>query len=1693
MSTTTAPATRVCSQIDMPALKARGAPKKFTGKSQDVARFLTHLEKLFVENNVTADVERIESLADYCSRDVVHILEGMKNYSVPNWNLLSTDMLSMFDADKDHQRHRFSDLIRLTEKWRKHQIKSMTEWRKYYRAYTKVSGWLENKGLIQEAEADRYLWQGMCTSLRELVEERLLAKDPTRDMTTPFKRADVIKVVEAKFRRGRFDADIESDDTDSEDSDSSSDESADSSDEDSDTPSKKKGKKSSSKSKKKKSVHKNNRLSSSYSPPPKTAVKTTPPSDEVGDLIKKMSRMNIDDPDYNYLYYQATTLDPHAAKCLRAPILAMKPPPPPPNQFRNNQYAPPAQYGPQVQYAPGAPPAGPNGPVQNARPPPVRPEDRQCFGCGKLGHGVWDCAEINEVVARGELRRGERGALEWPDGRILRRFNQQNETLIDAFKRQRQPPPAGAVANYTYESGPTVRFCNTPEIIDEDVVHPVFVQAATTDSELDKIFAVTRSTDRTNERHAPYPKERPHTRAHIKEAEIPLHPPLPYEPVPKQEPALRNCRFKNPSTRSIIGLISQTTIPLWKTLIPLPKSQNPKRRKISQESVLNMILNTPVTLSAGQILGVSSTVSNALGDALRLRNQPRGSNFIDLFANSKAEESHDSMPCLPVIAGASYVTRDRLKLIRIQVNVNGKIVHAIVDTGSMLNLVSRKAWRSHLPHISMDVTRHINMGDANGGVKELRGFLNEVALITGGAPTTASFWVGDSLPFDMLLGRPWQKGNFVSIEERPDGTYLIFRDAETGNNRFQLHVQEEDDDMDLQSNHVIPMPGSFMTRVIETPSPVPSASEDLDPADSIFGCSDDEETPSTSSGIADVPSGSICTTCQVIMHYGLFQTVSNWNSGAESFSQAANAVLASDHAFNSSINPSRHNIAVHNYFTGFSNLQPGDITVSPGNLFHLLMADPPSFYRMHDNKSLISRDRRRHLQGFLRMHPELVWYAEEVKMSPHTFLTRLSYFIGEHLQENQIASSGASGISNAELTHLHQTGSIDQFDLRRLATNPIAFLGSLPALMQQSLVTEHEKRLVKMLLNQRPYYLPDAISEGISPRTFIIALLCFIRTLPEFTTIPVNSLPPLSGMFNSLGYYHRSGSVISISSSRSLSPEPVYQDSNPLLTPLSTIFDESAVDESMGSKDLELLYPESTPEPAGPENLPTINSSPDDSFEYHVERFCNLVTTHEAARSRAAFIGPLIEQPVEQPVASTAHFAPGLERTRDPRIRIDERRQNTPYRAQSPIYIPKVPYVRAASQPRGLSSPSYVADSSIHLTLIPPSSGTRQTTPRGPRNPTTTYKLRAAVANSRVPVSVIDYHRVKPEPALHENRLSVLWDHPTRAGPDNTDIALQSFQMALDCSYTYSTTRTGDDPRDLRREEARRASRNSLSAADRYYNVERSGRFLPEEIRFLDAQATVDDDMTPSALPPSINAFLALSRSCRVPGYLVHLASDDLLPSDFLDTRRRIWEIISAYRERPIIRRILHPLDTTSFMFRTIPYSPKYNFGRSDPFTVVCAGIRQLITQGIKAVYELLRDQYADVVFVRHYRHELEKRKDFQKANRFPACFFLHPSETPIVPYSHDLKVNQSHYHAFIHPYEHDFLAEASVAFKYSTHAKVRAISALIPQLLGTRFEHHSEMTHLHSAGILGTVGHVDIFADDFEYSPADSEETYYP
>ena len=60
----------------------------------------------------------------------------------------------------------------------------------------------------------------------------------------------------------------------------------------------------------------------------------------------------------------------------------------------------------------------------------------------------------------------------------------------------------------------------------------------------------------------------------------------------------------------------------------------------------------------------------------------------------------------------------------------------------------------------------MSMNDANGREGNLHGIVENVPLNCGGVMTQANLYVGTHVPFDLLLGRPWQRGNFVSIDER---------------------------------------------------------------------------------------------------------------------------------------------------------------------------------------------------------------------------------------------------------------------------------------------------------------------------------------------------------------------------------------------------------------------------------------------------------------------------------------------------------------------------------------------------------------------------------------------------------------------------------------------------------------------------------------------------------------------------------------------------------------------------------------------------------------------------------------------------------------------------------------------------------------------------------------------------------------
>ena len=73
--------------------------------------------------------------------------------------------------------------------------------------------------------------------------------------------------------------------------------------------------------------------------------------------------------------------------------------------------------------------------------------------------------------------------------------------------------------------------------------------------------------------------------------------------------------------------------------------------------------------------------------------------------------------------------------------------------------------------------------DANGGNNRLLGMIPDLEMKIGGLSTTGDFWVSSEIPPDILLSRPWQRQNMVSIDKQLNETYLQFSHVNGNDNQ----------------------------------------------------------------------------------------------------------------------------------------------------------------------------------------------------------------------------------------------------------------------------------------------------------------------------------------------------------------------------------------------------------------------------------------------------------------------------------------------------------------------------------------------------------------------------------------------------------------------------------------------------------------------------------------------------------------------------------------------------------------------------------------------------------------------------------------------------------------------------------------------------------------------------------------------
>jgi hypothetical protein len=206
---------------------------------------------------------------------------------------------------------------------------------------------------------------------------------------------------------------------------------------------------------------------------------------------------------------------------------------------------------------------------------------------------------------------------------------------------------------------------------------------------------------------------------------------------------------------------------------------------VNKQHVMDRILDAQVPMSLREIMVTSKDLRSEFQDLIKVKNVRAvllgNAERHPLIANFKLGKDAPKFPALANFDG----TRTEGFLIKVEMETNGRKICAIIDTGSQLDVVRAEVAARSIRR-AVDMSQVTNMNDANGGRGQLQGWIQDVEFSCGGANTVTDLWVSQQAPFDLLLGRPWQRGNRVSIDERDEGTYLVFKDRVTGRPCYEL-------------------------------------------------------------------------------------------------------------------------------------------------------------------------------------------------------------------------------------------------------------------------------------------------------------------------------------------------------------------------------------------------------------------------------------------------------------------------------------------------------------------------------------------------------------------------------------------------------------------------------------------------------------------------------------------------------------------------------------------------------------------------------------------------------------------------------------------------------------------------------------------------------------------------------------------
>ncbi|KAJ7062201.1 hypothetical protein C8F01DRAFT_1252030 [Mycena amicta] len=741
--------------LDMPVPGSKEAPKTFRGKYHEVERFIRHIEHLFTKNRITNDKERCTLILDYCSTNVQNVIRTMEYFRTPRWTGLRREILRMFDAERTQHKYRPVDVVSFAREMNKRSLNSMTQWRRYSVKYNTIAGGPYTQGRLSEENYLGYFWFGIPKDLRTALEARILQGRSLQDLKQ-YSMNEISTAAEWHFRRTRAEA-LLLDATDfgfeERDADEDSDSDSEESDSDSDYGCRRPRRHKRSSSSTRKVRETKGKARDTKTPTTKSKVKFAGNEEEIAGMIKQLNGMKIDDPDYAPTYYKVLALDQTGNASKDSSAVEMF--------------------------------------YQTRTELDETEEEASDWDAGETDAELGSDGDKTIYLTVPKTVQFEEDAQVFEADRTIPSTREARRSTFKGVYPPARPTPTATpgrspIRQKVRTGPPKSPLPPTPSVTVKDAVpHDKPEESANPLMSPQKPLSLRPPTPPRSSLKKPsipevIPVDARAPRFHPEEEdeEMRAPPPIRVRDIPIPRDPVDAVRDKTEAER----LGQRAGI---KTHV-VPNRQSAISSTVNRADVTNRVLDTKVEVSLRELMEVSKEVRTDFSELIRVRNSK-----VVLMSAKKLPNA--------MVGNFAWPRTDGV-LIRVEMVTGDSTLWAIIDTGSQLNVIRGELARQKIKRV-VDMTCVISMNDANGGSGQLRGMIRGAELTCGGLRTEADLWVSEQAPFDLLLGRPWQRANKVSIDERREGTYLVFKDASTGRPRFEMLAASAEVALDDPSVH----------------------------------------------------------------------------------------------------------------------------------------------------------------------------------------------------------------------------------------------------------------------------------------------------------------------------------------------------------------------------------------------------------------------------------------------------------------------------------------------------------------------------------------------------------------------------------------------------------------------------------------------------------------------------------------------------------------------------------------------------------------------------------------------------------------------------------------------------------------------------------------------------------------------------